>query len=286
MERLQKFLARAGVASRRRAERLIAEGRVAVNDATVTQLGTSVDPQRDRVAVDGRAVDLPKHTSYFVLYKPAGVVTTLADPQGRRAVGDLARRISHRIFPVGRLDYDAEGALILTDDGWLAHRLTHPRFGVRRTYLAKVKGVPNERALEHLRRGVRLDGSPVRPLRVALFQRAERNTWLAIAVAEGRPHLIKRLCAAAGHPVVRLFRPSYAGVGVAGMKPGELRALRPSEVRALKAAAAGAEIEESEELFLPPRRHRSEGGNRRRRRGPSERRENLTPSSSSKRLVR
>ncbi len=285
-ERLQKFLARAGVASRRHAERLIAEGRVGVNDRTVAQLGAQVDSERDRITVNGRAVELPSVSSYFVLYKPPGMVTTLSDPQRRRAVGDLVQNVSRRIFPVGRLDYDAEGALILTDDGSLAHQLSHPKFAVRRTYLAKVKGMPNAAALERLRRGVRLEDGPVTPISVDLFRRAERNTWLSIAVAEGRPHLIKRLCAAAGHPVVRLFRPSYAGVGVAGMKPGELRALRSSEVQTLKAAAAGGEIEEIEELFLPPRRHRLAREDRHATPGPSQRRADFRQESSSKRRVR
>ncbi len=257
-ERLQKFLARSGVASRRRAERLIAEGRVAVNDRTVAEMGARVDPRRDRVTVDGRAVEPRQESSYFLLYKPSGVVTTLADPQRRATVADLARKnVSRRLFPVGRLDYDAEGALILTDDGSLAHQLAHPRFGVRRTYLAKVKGAPDAAAIERLRRGVRLGDGMVKPLSVELFRRAERNTWLAIAVDEGRPHLIKRLCAAVGHPVARLFRPSYAGVSVAEMKPGELRPLRSAEVQMLKAAAAGRTLEDLDELFLPPRRHRS-----------------------------
>jgi 23S rRNA pseudouridine2605 synthase len=257
-ERLQKFLARSGVASRRRAEALIAEGRVAVNDRTVSEMGAQVDPRRDRVTVDGRAVEPCRESSYFLLYKPPGVVTTLADPQRRATVGDLAKKLSRRLFPVGRLDYDAEGALILTDDGFLAHRLAHPRFGVRRTYLAKVKGAPDAAVLERLRRGVRLTDGVAKPLSVDLFRRAEKNTWLAIAVAEGRPHLVKRLCAAVGHPVARLFRPSYAGVSVAGMKPGELRALNSAEVKMLKAAGAGRTLEDLDELFLPPRRHRSE----------------------------
>jgi 23S rRNA pseudouridine2605 synthase len=259
-ERLQKFLARAGVASRRRAEELISQGRVAVNDRAISQLGTRVDPDRDRIAVDGRAVEARDAHAYFIFYKPAGVVTTLSDPAGRAMLADFFRSAPSRLFPVGRLDYDAEGALILTDDGALAHRLAHPRFGVQRTYLAKVKGFPSPSALQRLRSGVRLEDGPVKPISVDLFRRAERNTWLAIVVAEGRPHLIKRLCAAVGHRVVRLFRPSYAGVGVAGMKPGELRPLRAAELALLRASSAGQAIPDGGELFLPARRHRSSGG--------------------------
>ncbi len=256
-ERLQKFLARAGVASRRRAEQLIAEGRVAVNEQTVARMGTQIDPALDRVKVDGREVRLPDASGYFVLYKPAGVVTTLSDPQGRATISDWVREMPRRLFPVGRLDYDAEGALILTDDGALAHRLSHPKFGVRRTYLAKVKGAPEAAALDRLRAGVRLEDGPAKPVSVELFRAAEKNTWLAIVVAEGRSHLIKRLCAAVGHPVLRLFRPSYGGVGVAGMKPGELRSLRSGEVELLESAAEGKQLADLEELFLPPRRHRA-----------------------------
>jgi 23S rRNA pseudouridine2605 synthase len=291
-ERLQKFLARAGVASRRRSEQLIAEGRVSVNDRQVAQMGAQIEPGRDRVTVDGRAVQPPRVSGYFLLYKPAGVVTTLADPEGRATVADSVRKMSRRLFPVGRLDYDAEGALILTDDGSLAHRLSHPTFGVRRTYLAKVKGAPDAAALERLRRGVRLEDGPAQPISVDLFRRAERNTWLAIVVAEGRPHLIKRLCAAVGHPVLRLFRPSYAGVAVASMKPGELRPLRSSEVEALRAAAAGRQIGDIEELFLPPRRHRAAGEGPLARRDQASRRQTNASrpgrrqGSSSKRRVR
>ncbi len=254
-ERLQKFLARSGVASRRRAEQLIAEGRVAVNGKPVTELGARVEPE-DRVTFDGRVVAPPPEAGYFVLYKPAGVVTTWADPQGRPTVADLARRVPRRLFPVGRLDYDAEGALILTDDGALAHRLAHPRFQVRRTYLAKVKGAPDALALSRLRRGLPLGGRLAKPISVEVFKKAERNTWLAIVVEEGRSHLIKRLCAAVGHPVARLFRPSYAGVGVAGMKPGELRPLLASEQKMMQAAAAGQPVVTEQPPSLPPRRHR------------------------------
>jgi len=254
-ERLQKFLARSGVASRRHAERLIAEGRIAVNDRPVTQLGVRVEPE-DRVTFDGRVVAPPSEAGYFVLYKPAGVVTTWADPQGRPTVAHLACRIPRRLFPVGRLDYDAEGALILTDDGALAHRLAHPRFGVRREYLAKVKGMPDAGALARLRRGLPLGDRLAKPISVEVFKKADRNTWLAIVVDEGRSHLIKRLCAAIGHPVARLFRPSYAGVGVGGMKPGDLRPLLASEARMLQAAAAGRPVGAEHPPLLPPRRHR------------------------------
>jgi 23S rRNA pseudouridine2605 synthase len=254
-ERLQKYLARAGVASRRHAEELITAGRVMVNNQKVTELGSRVEPGTDLVSVDGELVSLPETSSYYLLYKPAGVVTTLSDPQGRPTVANYVEATGKRLFPVGRLDYDAEGALLFTDDGALAHKLTHPSFQVPRTYLAKVKGVPDRATLEKLRGGVRLEDGMATPLSVDLFEQAERNTWLKIVVAEGRPHLIKRLCAAVGHPVVRLFRPAYAGVGVSGVRPGELRPLSATEVRLLQDVAEARTAPPEGELNLPPRRH-------------------------------
>ncbi|HYI02185.1 pseudouridine synthase, partial [Hyalangium sp.] len=254
-ERLQKYLARAGVASRRHAEELITAGRVQVNNETVTELGSRVEPGKDLVKVDGTLVTPPESTSYFLLYKPVGVVTTLSDPQGRPTVASYVEDAGTRLFPVGRLDYDAEGALLFTDDGALAHKLTHPSFQVPRTYLAKVKGSPDTATLDKLRGGVRLEDGMATPLSVDVFEQAERNTWLKIVVAEGRPHLIKRLCAAVGHPVVRLYRPTYAGVGVAGLRPGMLRPLTSSEVRLLQDVAEARMAPPEGELGLPPRRH-------------------------------
>ncbi len=254
-ERLQKYLARAGVASRRHAEELITAGRVQVNNKTVTELGSRVEPGTDLVSVDGKLVSPPESTSYFLLYKPAGVVTTLSDPQGRPTVASYVEGAGTRLFPVGRLDYDAEGALLFTDDGALAHKLTHPSFQVPRTYLAKVKGSPDAATLDKLRGGVRLEDGMATPLSVDVFEQAERNTWLKIVVAEGRPHLIKRLCAAVGHPVVRLYRPAYAGVKVSGLRPGEMRPLTSAEVRLLQDVAEARMAPPEGDLGLPPRRH-------------------------------
>ena len=254
-ERLQKYLARAGVASRRHAEELITSGRVGVNNQTVTELGSRVEPGTDLVTVDGKLVTPPEESSYYLLYKPIGVVTTLSDPQGRPTVASYVEETGRRLFPVGRLDYDAEGALLFTDDGALAHKLTHPSFQVPRTYLAKVKGVPDMPTIEKLRGGVRLEDGMATPVYVGIFEKVERNTWLKIVVAEGRPHLIKRLCAAVGHPVVRLFRPAYAGVGVEGLRPGQLRQLKLSEVMQLNEVAEGRAQPAEAEMKLPPRRH-------------------------------
>ncbi|MGV3624426.1 MAG: pseudouridine synthase [Archangium sp.] len=254
MERLQKFLSRAGVASRRHAETLITDGRVKVNGKVVDELGSRVDPTRDLVLLDGKLVSASSERKYFLFYKPPGVVTTLSDPEGRPSVGDYAQDTGGRVFPVGRLDYDAEGALLLTDDGELANKLMHPSHQVPRVYLAKVKGVPDQQSLQKLVDGVRLEDGMAHAVQARIFREADRNTWVKIVVTEGRQHLVKRLCAAIGHPVVRLYRPAHAGLPVSGLRPGELRALTNDEIRRVKAAADGDQQPEPP-LHLPARRH-------------------------------
>jgi 23S rRNA pseudouridine2605 synthase len=236
-ERLQKFLAGAGVASRRRAEDLITAGRVAVNGAVVRTLGTQVDPEADLVAVDGRPVQQREGNRHLLLYKPPGCVTTLSDPQGRPTVAQYLAGVKERVFPVGRLDWDAEGALLFTTDGELAQRLAHPRYGHRRTYLVKVKGDPDAGALDRMRAGVRLDDGPARALACAFHEKADRNTWIRVELGEGRRHLVKRLCESVGLEVLRLFRPEFGGVSVAGLRPGRFRDLGPDEVALLRRAA-------------------------------------------------
>ena len=236
-ERLQKFLAAAGVASRRKAESLIAEGRVQVNGRVVRELGTRVDPERDLVVVDGAPVARREGHAYYLLYKPSGCLTTLSDPQGRPTARDYLGGVRERVFPVGRLDWDAEGAVLFTTDGELANRLAHPSFGHRRTYLVKVKGEPEARALARMAAGVRLEDGPARALECQLHERAERNTWLRLSVGEGRTHLVKRLCEAVGLEVLRLYRPEFGGVTVQGLKPGEFRPLTREEMRTLRRSA-------------------------------------------------
>jgi 23S rRNA pseudouridine2605 synthase len=234
--RLQKFLSRAGVASRRAAEELIRQGHVSVDGRVVTEMGTSVDPAVSVVKVDGRPVQPPETHSYYVLDKPRHVVCTLSDPQERATVRDLIPREAGRVYPVGRLDYDAEGVLLLTDDGDLAHRLMHPRYGVERTYHAKVKGLMEEREFEKLRRGVYLEDGRARAEEVRFLRRTSDNSWITLTLREGRHHEVKRLCLAVGHPVQKLRRVSYAGVGLGKLKPGELRRLTPAEVALLRRA--------------------------------------------------
>jgi len=236
-ERLQKFLAGAGIASRRKAEELVAAGRVSVNGKVVTEMGTRVDPGADLVVVDGQPVEVQTRNRYILLYKPPGCVTTLSDPQGRPTVAQYLGGVKERVFPVGRLDWDAEGALLFTTDGDLANRLAHPRYGHRRTYLVKVKGDPPHGALDRLIAGVRLEDGPAQALEAAFHERVEKNSWIRVVVGEGRRHLVKRLCESVGLDVLRLFRPEFGGVSVAGLRPGHMRELRPDEVEVLRRSA-------------------------------------------------
>jgi 23S rRNA pseudouridine2605 synthase len=249
-ERLQKFLASAGVASRRKAEELIAAGRVKVNERKVTELGTKIDPARDLVTVDGRLVSRDAARAYYLLYKPVGAVTTASDPQGRPTALDYVKGVKERVFPVGRLDFDAEGALILTDDGELANRLAHPRYGHRRIYLVKVKGDPAPEALLRMVAGVRLEDGPAQALEAKVHERVEKNVWIRVVVGEGRNHLVKRLCEAVGLSVQRLFRPEFGGVTVEGLRPGGFRPLTASEIRAMRIAVG---LEAGKVSAAPPR---------------------------------
>ena len=256
-ERLQKILAHAGVASRRKAEELIEAGHVSVNGRVVRELGSKADLDQDLIQVDGRTIRETQDKVYYVLYKPAGCVTTLSDPENRPTIKAYLEEIPERVYPVGRLDYDVEGALIVTNDGDLAFSMMHPRFGVRRTYLAKVHGIPTAEQLDRLRRGVRLLDGRARALEADLHSRTPKNTWVRVVVAEGRQHLVKRLMEAVGAPVQKLHRADYGGIGVAGMRPGEVRELTRAEVQSLR-AQAGKKAEVSGRhapVALPARRH-------------------------------
>jgi 23S rRNA pseudouridine2605 synthase len=231
-ERVHKVLARAGVASRRRCEELIADGRVAVNGEIVS-LGAQLDARHDIVTVDGVFVPLAPDAVYYVLNKPAGVVTTAHDPQGRPTVVELVPP-EPRVVPVGRLDFDTEGLLILTNDGELTHRLTHPSFGVEKEYLAEVEGAPSRGALRQLREGIVLDDGPTAPAKVALVA----PNVVRLVIHEGRNRQVRRMCAAIGHPVQRLVRVRIGPIDVGTLSPGQWRALDRDEVRALAAATS------------------------------------------------
>jgi 23S rRNA pseudouridine2605 synthase len=235
-ERLQKVLARSGLGSRRAAEELIAAGRVTV-EGEVARLGQRVDPQHARVEVDGIPVVVRDDLVYYLLNKPAHVVTTAHDREGRPTAVALVPD-EPRVYPVGRLDYDTEGLLLLTNDGELAQLVTHPRHGVEKAYLAEVAGVPSRAALRMLREGVALDDGPTAPARVRLVQRRGDDAALEIVVHEGRNRLVRRMCEAVGHPVRRLVRTRVGPITDRRLAPGASRPLLPREVRALYAAAS------------------------------------------------
>jgi pseudouridine synthase len=226
--RLNAYLARAGVASRRGADELIKAGRVTV-DGEPGQLNTFVEGNA-RVEVDGRPV-APQQLAYVLLHKPAGVVTTAKDPQGRPTVVELVEHAS-RVVPVGRLDADTTGALLLTNDGDLAHRLAHPRYGVEKTYVVDVEGEPSDEAIRRLAEGVDLEEGRTAPARA----RRLAPSQLELVLHEGRKHQVKRMLAAVGHPVVRLHRSAYAGLGLGDLAPGSWRELSQEEIEALRKA--------------------------------------------------
>lgn len=236
--RLNKFLAHAGVCSRREADRWIAEGRISVNGRVVQELGEKVDPDRDRVAANGRPVRVAaERPLYILLNKPAGLVVSVKDPFGRPTVMDLLKHVPSRVYPVGRLDLDSEGALLLTNDGELALRLTHPRFGVTKTYEVRVAGEPRDEDLDKVRRGLFLEGRKTGPAEVELVRRSHRQATLRIAIREGRKREVRRLFEAIGFPVERLVRVEFAGLTLEGLKPGAWRYLAAAEVKRLKSLA-------------------------------------------------
>ena len=234
IERLQKFLARCGVASRRAAEEMIRAGRVKVNGVVVDTLGAKVDPEKDVVRVDGRQVRPPSAAAVtLMLHKPSGYVSSTRDPLGRRVVTELVGGKWGRLYPVGRLDYDATGLLLLTNDGQLAHRLMHPRYQVPRTYRVTVAGEVSRDSLGRLAAGVELDGRQVAAA-VQMVKKEPEKTVLELTVWEGRYHLVKRLLAALGHPVLKLKRLAFGPLHLARLPRGAYRVLEAGELAALR----------------------------------------------------
>jgi pseudouridine synthase len=239
--RLNKFLAHAGVCSRREADRLIEEGRVRVNGRIVEGLGLKVDPSRDRVDVRGRPVRAgDERPVYILLNKPAGRVVTVKDPFGRPTVMDLLPKGGARVYPVGRLDAASEGVLLLTNDGETAARLTHPRYGVGKVYRVTVEGEPSEEDLERLRRGIFLEGRKTAPAHVRVLQRRARRAVLQVEIREGRKREIRKMFDILGCPVSRLVRVEFAGLTVEGLRAGQWRALKEKEINALRRRAGRA----------------------------------------------
>ena len=231
--RLQHFLALAGVASRRQCEHIMTAGRVRLNGRVARELGTKVNPEEDIIEVDGKRVEIQKKM-YVLLNKPKGYLTAAADSRGRHTVGELVADLPVRVYPVGRLDMDTDGVLLMTNDGELSYRLMHPRFGVEKVYHAEVAGNPSKEALEALRAGVDIGGLTTSPARVRLTKSIKKGALLEISVHEGRKRQIKRMCKAVGYPVVNLTRIEFGGLRAGNLKPSQYRLLSDSEVASLK----------------------------------------------------
>ncbi len=243
MERLQKVIAYAGIASRRKAEQLILEGKVKVNGQVVKELGTKVS-NSDTVEVEG--VKLEKEDKvYFLLYKPKGYISAVTDDKGRKTVTDIfKKRVHQRIFPVGRLDYDTTGLLLLTNDGEFSYQLTHPKFKIDKTYVARVKGVPTIEGLKKLQRGIKLEDGKTAPAKVSMtsFDEQAGKAICEITIHEGKNRQVRRMFEAIGTPVVKLKRERFAFLDLTGLKPGEYRELTKHEVKLLRVLAETGKI--------------------------------------------
>lgn len=277
-ERLQKIIARAGIASRRAAEKLVAEGRVSVNGQVVDRLGSQADPETDHIRVDGKRIEPPKGAhSYYLAFKPTRMITALSDPAERPTIADLLRhaRIRRRVFPVGRLDWDADGLLLLTDDGELAHRVAHPSSHLPKTYRVKVKGCPDGAALDRVRRGVTIErGVRSLPARVDLVTPGASNSWLVVELVEGRQNQIKKMFERIGHPVRKIRRTKIGPLSLGKMRVGEIRPMTERELarlrRALDQRADGGSSSTSRRGTA--RRDRADGRRRASEKGPRRRR--------------
>jgi 23S rRNA pseudouridine2605 synthase len=235
MERLQKVIAKAGIASRRHAEEMIVQGKVQVNGKIVTELGTKVDPVRDHVKVDGRRIQVASHQIYLLLNKPKGYITSVQDPEGRPTVMDLIAEIKERVYPVGRLDYDTEGLLLFTNDGDLARALMHPSTEVEKTYWAKVKGRLTEEEMKKVERGgISLPEGKTAPCRIRFLRQTTENEWVEIILHEGKKRQVRMMMEKIGHPVAKLKRVGYAFLKLGSLPLGDYRFLSPAEIGKLK----------------------------------------------------
>lgn len=232
-ERIQKVLAQAGVCSRRAAEELIRQGRVRVDGATITEMGTKVDPHRQHITVNGQPLQPAEKKITLLLNKPQGYVTTMSDPQGRPIVSSLIKDIGQRLFPVGRLDLDTEGALLMTNDGELAQKLLHPKFEINKTYQVTIRGTIEPKTIQALERGIDLDGRQTWPARISLHKKTATVTILHIVIHEGRKRQVRRMFEAVGHPVVHLKRLAYGNLHLGNLAPGKYRLLSPKDLNRL-----------------------------------------------------
>jgi len=237
LERLQKIIAHAGVASRREAEAMIRQGRVTVNGRVITELGTKANAARDHIKVDGKLLTSAEPHRYIILYKPKEVMTTVEDPQGRRTVIDFIRGVRERIYPVGRLDFHSEGLILLTNDGDLAFKVSHPRHGSVKTYHVKVRGVPEERLIDKLQRGITIEGKRTLPCEITRLRTTARNdegnSWFEVHLREGRTQQIRKMFQAVGHPVAKLKRVAIGPISDPKLTAGEWRELSKHEVKLL-----------------------------------------------------
>jgi 23S rRNA pseudouridine2605 synthase len=230
-QRLQKILAKAGIASRRKAEELIKEGKVRVDVKVVTEMGTKVDPDAQDIECDGIHVAAREKKIYILLHKPAGFLSTVHDPQGRPIVTDLLPQVKERVYPVGRLDLDTEGALLLSNDGELAQKILHPSHEVNKTYVAKVKGKPNTKKLAALSRGITLEGRKTWPADIEVLQTEPQATTIKIIIHEGRKRQVRKMFDAVGHPVLQLKRTAYGQLELGDLRPGKYRFLSPEDIK-------------------------------------------------------
>ena len=228
--RLQKFIAQCGIASRRKAEELISKGRIAVDGVKVTEMGIRVIPGKNRITFDGKPVEAREQLVYYLLNKPKGYVTTLSDPQGRPIVTSLIKNTEARLFPVGRLDLDTEGALILTNDGEFAQKIQHPSHGIDKTYQALVKGCPQKNKIALLERGILLEAKMTYPAVVSVVSKAGKNCLMQITIHEGRKRQVKKMFDFIGHPVLHLKRTAYGKLSLGRIALGDFRQLNPSEL--------------------------------------------------------
>ncbi len=232
--RLQKFLAQAGIASRRKSEEHIINGRVKVNNVTVTELGTKIDPETDVVLYNDKKVEKEENKVYYMLNKPTGYITTIKDEQDRKTVVDLFPEVSQRIYPVGRLDCDTTGLLILTNDGEITYRITHPKYEIEKTYIAKVRGIPSAQALEEFRQGLLIDGRKTAKAKIKIMNQEDDDSVLQISIIEGRNRQVRKMCSAIGHPVLLLSRISIGEISLGDLPIGKSRQLSTKEIDYLR----------------------------------------------------
>ncbi len=232
-ERLQKILAKMGIASRRGAEEIILEGRVTVNGQTAS-LGMKADPSKDHIKLDGKLLSKPEPKIYLMMNKPRNVITTLSETEERPSVRDYLKKIRYRVFPVGRLDFDSEGLLLLTNDGDFAHAILHPSKKIPKTYHVKIKGIIEDEKIEKLKKGVKLQDGMTQPAKVKKLRKAEENSWIEITIYEGKKRQVRKMLERVGHDVLKLKRVKINGIELGNLPPGEIRYLTPEETNKIK----------------------------------------------------